>query len=65
MLVVKVMDLVGESNNSWDDAVKGAVRQASQNACNITGVEVANLTAGVRDGKIYEYKANVRVAYTE
>ncbi|HHV35741.1 MAG TPA: dodecin domain-containing protein [Syntrophomonadaceae bacterium] len=65
MLVVKVMDLVGESDSSWDDAVKGAVQQASQSAGNITGVEVANLTAGVRDGKIFEYKANVRVAYTE
>jgi flavin-binding protein dodecin len=65
VLVVKVMDLVGESNTSWDDAVKGAVEQASQSAGNITGVEVANLTAGVRDGKIFEYKANVRVAYKE
>jgi flavin-binding protein dodecin len=65
VLVVKVMDLVGESNTSWDDAVKGAVEQASQSAGNITGVEVANLTAGVRDGKIFDYKANVRVAYKE
>ncbi len=62
-LVVKVMDLVGESDASWDDAVRGAVEQASQDVGNITGVEVANLTAGVRDGKIFEYKANVRVAY--
>ncbi|MGB4504465.1 MAG: dodecin family protein [Syntrophaceticus sp.] len=64
-MVVKVMDLVGESNTSWDDAVRGAVQQASQNVGNITGVEVANLTAGVRDGNIFEYKANVRIAYKE
>jgi len=59
------MDLVGESDSSWENAVKGAVREASRSAGNITGVEVANLTAGVRDGNIYEYKANVRVAYKE
>jgi flavin-binding protein dodecin len=64
-LVVKVMDLVGESTNSWDDAIKGAVQQASQTVNNITGVEVANLTAGVRDGQIFEYKANVRIAYKD
>jgi flavin-binding protein dodecin len=64
-LVVKVMDLVGESNTSWDHAVKAAVEQASQSTGNITGVEVSNLTAGVNQGRISEYKANVRVAYTE
>lgn len=64
-MVVKVMDLIGESNSSWDDAVKGAVQQASKSVSNITGVELSNLTAGVRNGQIYEYKANVRVAYDE
>ncbi|HBG23179.1 MAG TPA: hypothetical protein DDW83_07995 [Peptococcaceae bacterium] len=64
-MVVKVMDLVGESNTSWDHAVKAAVEQASQSAGNITGVEVSNLTAGVSQGKISDYKANVRIAYTE
>ncbi|HAF17762.1 MAG: dodecin family protein [Thermacetogeniaceae bacterium] len=64
-MVVKVMDLVGESTNSWDEAIKGAVQQASKSINNITGVEVANLTAGVRDGQIYEYKANVRIAYKD
>ena len=29
-MVVKVMDLVGESTNSWDEAIKGAVQQASK-----------------------------------
>ncbi|KUK36212.1 MAG: dodecin [Clostridia bacterium] len=64
-MYVKVMELVGESDTSWKDAVRNAVRQASQTASNITGVEVINLTAGVREGDLYEYKANVKVAYTE
>lgn len=64
-MYVKVMELVGESDTSWKEAVRNAVRQASQTASNITGVEVINLTAGVREGDLYEYKANVKVAYTE
>ncbi|MDD2555353.1 MAG: dodecin family protein [Syntrophaceticus sp.] len=64
-MVVRVMDIIGESNTSWDHAVKAAVEQASQSAGNITGVEVSNLTAGVNQGKISDYKANVRIAYTE
>lgn len=64
-MYVKVIELVGESDTSWKDAVQNAVRQASQTATNITGVEVLNLTAGVRQGDLIEYKANVKVAYTE
>jgi flavin-binding protein dodecin len=62
---VKVIELIGESNESWNDAVKQAVREASSTIPNITGVEVYNLTAGVSDGRLVEYKANVKVAYTD
>lgn len=61
--VVKVLELVGESPNSWQDAVESAVRAASQSVVNITGVEVYNLTGNVEDGQIVEYKANVKVAF--
>jgi len=62
---VKVIELIGESGESWNDAVKRAVREASTTIPNITGVEVYNLTAGVSDGRLVEYKANVKVAYTD
>ncbi|MCR6545831.1 dodecin family protein [Dehalobacterium formicoaceticum] len=62
---VKVIELIGESNDNWNDAVKQAVRQASKTIPNITGVEVYNLTAGVSSGRLMEYKANVKVAYSD
>ncbi|MGI6684867.1 MAG: dodecin family protein [Bacillota bacterium] len=62
---VKVIELIGESNHNWNDAVKQAVKQASMTIPNITGVEVYNLTAGVSDGNLVEYKANVKVAYSD
>jgi len=62
---VKVIELIGESNDNWNDAVKQAVKQASTSIPNITGVEVYNLTAGVSAGRLIEYKANVKVAYTD
>ncbi|HAA90433.1 MAG TPA: hypothetical protein DCE07_07705 [Peptococcaceae bacterium] len=61
---VKVVELVGESPNSWKDAVRSAVREASRTITNISGVEVMNLTANVQDGELVEYKANVKIAYT-
>lgn len=63
MMTVKVIELVGESKNSWQEAVENAVRDASKTIRNISGVEVRNQTAKVRDGKIVEYKANVAIAF--
>ncbi|OWZ83981.1 dodecin family protein [Natranaerobius trueperi] len=63
METVKVVELVGESRHSWEDAVKNAVHDACKSIDNISGVEVYNMTAGVRDGELTEYKANVKVAF--
>ena len=65
MPVIKVLELVGESKEDWQDAVQSAVREASKTVRNISGVEVANWTAQVQSGQIVEYKANVKVAFTE
>lgn len=63
MSVVKVIELVGESKSGWEDAVKNAVFDASKTVDNITGVEIYNMTANIDDGKITEYKVNVKVAF--
>lgn len=64
MTVVKVVELVGESNTSWEDAVQVAVKQASQTIRNISGVHVKNVTGTVdAEGNIVEYKANVELAF--
>jgi len=63
MGVVKVLNLVADSKESWQDAIEKAVSEASKTVENITGVEVINTTGSVRDGRIIEYKANVNVAF--
>lgn len=62
-MTVKVVEVVGESKTGWEEAVKNAVTDASKTIRNITGVEVRNNTANVKDGKIVEYKANVAIAF--
>lgn len=61
--VIKVLELVGESQQDWQDAARVAVKEASRTVDNITGVEVTGWTADVRDGNLYDYKATVRVAF--
>jgi len=63
MAVIKVVELVGDSRESWEDAVKNAVRGAAKTIDNIAGVEIKNLTANVNNGELVEYKANVKIAF--
>ncbi|HHV72671.1 MAG TPA: dodecin domain-containing protein [Clostridia bacterium] len=63
MPTVKVIELVGESKKSWEDAVKNAVSEACNTLENVTGVYVDHFTADVSDGNIVDYKANIRVAF--
>jgi len=63
MPVVKVIELVGQSKESWQDAVAQAVREAAKTVRNITGVEVLNWTGDIENGEIVDYKADVQVAF--
>jgi flavin-binding protein dodecin len=62
--VVNVIELVGSSPNSFSDAVRNAVKTASQTIRNIRGVEVLASTADVgEDGELSLYKVNCKIAF--
>lgn len=63
MSVYKVIELVGESNSGWQDAVEDAVQKASKTVDGINGVELVNMTAKVDNGRIVGWKANVKAAF--
>lgn len=63
MSVAKIIELIGESDLGWEDAVQDAVQKASETVENITGVEVMNFTASVENDEVVEYKANVKLAF--
>lgn len=63
MPVVKVIELVGTSTVSWEDAAKNAVAEAAKTVRNITGIDVIGQTAVVEDSVIKEFRANVKVAF--
>lgn len=62
---VIVSELVGESQDSWKGAVQSAINEASQSIKNIVAVEVVNFTANVENGRLVEYKANLKIAHTQ
>jgi len=61
--VVKVIELVGESSSGWQAAVEDAVQRASSTVDGITGIELLNMTAQIKDGKVTGWKANVKAAF--
>jgi len=63
MTVVKVIELIGSSKNSWEEAARNAVKEAAKTVRHIVGVDVVGFTAKVKDGDIVEYRANVKVAF--
>jgi flavin-binding protein dodecin len=64
MVVVKIIELVGVSSTSWQDAVENAVKEASETIRNLSGVHVKSYTGKIKDNKIVEYRANVKVSFT-
>ncbi|MFQ5553758.1 MAG: dodecin family protein [Acidimicrobiia bacterium] len=60
---VKVVELIGISDKSFEDAVQQAVTKASESISGITGVEVQTLNARVEGGRISQYRAAVKLAF--
>ncbi|MCX7852127.1 MAG: dodecin family protein [Anaerolineae bacterium] len=61
--VAKVIEVIGTSEISWEDAAAQAVKAAARTLHGITGVEITNMTAKVEDGKIVSYKTTVKIAF--
>ncbi len=66
MALTKIIEVIGESNKSWEDAAKNAIADTLPTVLGITGLHIKNLTATVNEkGEIVEYKANVNLAYVD
>lgn len=63
MSVVKILELVGSSEESWEDAVQEALRQAAKTVENIIGIDVLGYKGEVKDNKIVKFKAHVKIAF--
>lgn len=60
--VVKVIELLSESSESWEDAAQNAISEASKTLRNIRSVYVKEMTASVENGKITSYRLNSKIA---
>ncbi|MCK4874034.1 MAG: dodecin domain-containing protein [Phycisphaerales bacterium] len=61
--VYKVIELVGTSEKSWEDAAKTAVEAAGKSLKNLRIAEISKLDMKVDDGKVTAYRARVSLSF--
>ncbi|HSL40850.1 MAG TPA: dodecin family protein [Desulforhopalus sp.] len=61
--VYKIIELVGTSKKSWEDAAANAVAKASKSLRNLRVAEITKLDMTVEDGKITAYRARISVSF--
>ncbi|MFQ6128309.1 MAG: dodecin family protein [Thermoplasmata archaeon] len=63
MATAKIIELVGCSNESFEDAIRNAFEDAKKTIKGISGIDVVKFTAKVRNDEIVEYRANVKISF--
>ena len=61
--VYKVVELIGTSDKSWEEAAKNAVEVAGKSLRNLRIAEVGQLDMKVEDGKVVAFRAKVNLSF--
>ncbi len=59
----KIVELVGTSDKSWEDAAKRAVETAAESLKDLRIAEITKLDMTIEDGKVALYRARVNVSF--
>jgi hypothetical protein len=63
MAVVKVIEVLAQSEESWEAAVDKALAEASKTVRNIKSIYVKDMQALVEDNKITGYRVNTKISF--
>lgn len=63
MAVMKVIEVLANSEKSWEDATRKAVKQASKSVKNIKSVFVQSQSAVVNDEDVTEFRVNLKLTF--
>lgn len=63
MPVAKVVELIGSSSESFDDALKQAVERASKKLRGVSGFDVVGQKVVIKDNQISEYRVVVKAVF--
>ncbi|MFL6713212.1 MAG: dodecin family protein [Sulfurifustis sp.] len=63
MAVVKVIEILAQSNKGWEDATSVALQEAGRTVRNIKSVYVDDLQAVVENNRITEYRVRAKISF--
>lgn len=63
MPVVKIIEVIGTSTVSFEDAVAKGVDAAAKSLRHMSGADVRHLTVAVKNGKVAQYRADLKIAF--
>ncbi len=63
MAAIKIIEVLGISDKSWEDAAGEALKVAHKTVRNISGLDVVSQTAKVKNGKIKEFHVTCKFAF--
>jgi len=61
--VYKIVELVGSSSTSWENAAKNAVETASKSLKDLRIAEITQMDMKIEDGKVAAYRAKVNLSF--
>ncbi|MBW1903624.1 MAG: dodecin domain-containing protein [Deltaproteobacteria bacterium] len=59
----KIVELVGTSDTSWEDAAKGAVETAGESLKDLRIAEITKLDMTIENGKVASFRARLNVSF--
>ena len=63
MATLKVIEILAQSENSWEDAAQTAVSKAAESLHNIKSIYIKEMEAKVENNKITEYRINAKLCF--
>jgi len=63
MSMLKVIEVLAESDQGFDEAARVAVAKAAESVRNIKSVYIKEMNAQVSDGKITSYRVNAKISF--
>jgi dodecin len=61
--MLKVVEVLAESNKSWEDAAENAVKRAAETLKDIKSIYIQNFEAAVSGGRITNYRINAKISF--
>lgn len=63
MAVLKVLEIMANSSESWEDATKNAIKEAAKTVKNIRSAYIREQSVVVNDSSITEYRVTVKISF--